>query len=773
MGTMLQDAGLKAGQPPESLNVTQPRLVTAVHAKYVSAGAELVLTNTFGANAAKLKGYGLTPEAVIPAAVKAAKESGADIVGLDIGPIGELLSPMGALSPDGAYNMFAEQIKIGAAAGADVICIETIADLYEAKLAVLAAKENCHLPVFCTMTFEPTGRTFVGTSLASMALTISGLGVDALGVNCSVGPAEALAMAEEIMRFTNVPVIIKPNAGLPKISGGKAYYSLTPEEFAARMGEIYRAGVAVLGGCCGTTPAHIEKLAEITRFITPARRHAAEPGAAVCSSERVVKIDKVRVIGERINPTGKRRLQAALQNGETNVIIKLAAEQISDGADILDVNVGAPGIDEAETMRAVVRAVQSVAGAPLMIDSTKPEVIEAGLRAVSGKAIINSINGDDDVMDRILPIARKYGAAVVGLTMDRNGLPKTAQKRLNIADKIVERCGAYGIPRQDVFIDCLTLTAGAEQKLAYETLNALSHVKRLGVKTVLGISNISFGLPERERLNHAFLALALANGLDMPIINPASAPLIDLIYCYHQLKNIDKDSARYIERFGRAGGERPREKSGLSLSECVVRGLGEDAGRAVKALLAAGGEPLDLVNLELIPALDAVGRRYEAGEVFLPQLLRSAEAAKTAFAAVNAAIESSGKETAGHGEIILATVLGDVHDIGKNIVKVVLENYGFSIVDLGKDVPPETVVSAAESGNARLVGLSALMTTTLESMKNTIDGLKERAPGVKIMVGGAVLTEPFAKAVGADYYAKDAMAAVRIAREVYGPGAGV
>ena len=777
MGTMLQNAGLPLGQLPETYNLLHPEIVTDIHRQYLQAGARVVLANTFGANAHKLAGSGLAPEEAIAAGVrcakKAAKAFDGAYVGLDIGPIGELLFPMGQLAFDEAYELFAEQVEAGVKAGADAIFIETMTDLYEAKAAVLAAKEHSSLPVFCTMSFEKDGRTFTGCQLSAMALTLSGLGVDGLGMNCSVGPVEMLEMAEEILRYTDLPLIIKPNAGLPEIVDGRTRYSITREEFVEAMQALVRRGAAMVGGCCGTDPGYIRALAEAVRGITP-KRPAYAPVSAVCSHAETVVIDRVRPIGERINPTGKKRMKQALQTHEIAYLVSHGLEQVEAGAQMVDVNVGLPGLEEAAMMVEAVQTLQSVLTAPLQIDSSHPEVLEQALRAYNGVPIVNSVNGEEAVLRRILPLVKKYGACVVGLTLDETGIPRRAEDRLKIARRILAEALRYGIPKERVFIDCLVLTASAEQEAAYETLDAVRMVhEELGLKTVLGVSNISFGLPQRGALNQTFLALALANGLDLPILNPNVSAMMDTIFCYHQLKNLDIGSRAYIERFANRTENKPaplpkRGGETEDIAYCILKGLKEPAAQCAEALLAKT-EPLALVQETLIPALDEVGQQYEKGVLFLPQLLASADAAKACFERVRAHLQASGADKGpSRGRILMATVKGDIHDIGKNIVKVVLENYGYEVIDLGRDVPVQTVVEAARETKAPLVGLSALMTTTVASMKETIEALKAAGLGCRTMVGGAVLTQEYADEMGADFYAADVQASVAIAREVFG-----
>ena len=758
MGTMLQAYGLEIGKKPEILNIENPALIKKIHSEYVKAGAEIILANTFGANDKKLSGEKYTTEEIITAGIKIAKECGAKTA-FDIGPIGELLEPMGSLKFDHAYEIFKKQIVAGVNAGADLIFIETMTDLYEMKCAVLAAKENSTLPIFCTMSFEKNMHTFSGTSIPAMALTLEGLGVDCIGFNCSVGPKEAYPMVEELLKWTKLPIVVKLNAGLPEIINGETVYNLSADEFYTYTEKLVGLGVCAIGGCCGTTPEFIEKLSRNKLTFEILKR---DTQSGVCSGSYAVPFDRVRIIGERINPTGKKAFQRALIENNNDYIVKQAVEQANAGADILDVNVGLPGISEKSKMVEIIRSIQSVVSLPLQIDSSDPEVIEAGLRAYNGKAIVNSVNGEDEILDKILPVVKKYGAAVVGLTLSKNGIPKTAEERFKIAEKIVKAAEKHGISKGNVFIDCLTLTSGAEQEIAYETIKALKLVKeKLGVKTVLGVSNISFGLPEREMLNQVFLSLALANGLDFPIINPNIKSMTDTIFCYHQLKNVDKGSNEYVERFKEIKKDKLKEKSVLYY---IKSGLKDEIKPLITQLLEEY-EPISIVNDKLIPALDVVGKEYENGDIFLPQLLKSAETARSAFDILKKLLPPS--KTENENKIILATVKGDIHDIGKNIVKVVLENYGYSIIDLGNNVEIEDVYESAVKNNIKLVGLSALMTTTVKNMAETINYIKERRNGIKIMVGGAVLTEKYAKEIGADFYARDAMEAVSIARKVF------
>lgn len=779
MGTMLQKKGLKLGENPEVFNIEEKDLLKEVHEEYINNGAMVITTNTFGANELKLAETKYEVEEIIDAAVNIAKEARKDkdvLIALDIGPIGQLLEPMGTLTFDRAYEIFKRQVIQGAKSGVDLVIVETMTDLYETKAAVLAVKENSDLPVFCTMSFEENGRTFTGCTPESMAVVLEGLGVDAIGLNCSLGPKELLPVVKKILNSTNLPVMTQPNAGLPTISFGEAVYNVSAEQFAEYLEEYVDLGVSIIGGCCGTTPEFIKKLREIADKKRRVQREKVS-FTSVCTPSNFVLIDNVKVIGERINPTGKKIFQQALKDKNLDYILKKAIEQVEGGADILDVNVGLPEIDEKEMMLKVVKEIQSIINTPLQIDSSDSKVIEAGLRKYNGKAIVNSVNGEDEVLDRILPIVKKYGACVVGLTLNKGGIPATCEERFNIAKKIVNRAEEYGIERKDIIIDCLVLTASAQQAEVQETLKAVRKVKEeLGVKTVLGVSNISFGLPCRELINETFLSLAIANGLDLPIMNPNSAGMMGVINAYRVLANVDKRGEHFISLYANAdmgrknnavNSVKEEEQGGTKdITYIVVKGLKDDVAKATEELLK-DNEELVVVNDYLIPALDVVGQKYEKGELFLPQLIQSAETVKVAFEIIKARIAKANGGNISKGKIILATVQGDIHDIGKNIVKVILENYGFDIMDLGKDVPVEEVVKAAMDNNIKLVGLSALMTTTVKSMEDTIKALKAAGYDGKVFVGGAVLTKETAEDINADYYAKDAKESAEIAKEFF------
>lgn len=782
MGTQLQKRGLKPGQKPELAALEMPEILTEIHAEYVAAGADLLLANTFGANARKLTGTGYTVAQVVEASLACAQCAAKNkdvLVGLDIGPLGELLAPAGTLSFEDAYASFAEIVRAGVQAGADFVFLETMTDLYELKAAILAAKEQSSLPVFVSMSFEGRGRTFTGCTVESYGVTAAGLGADAIGINCSLGPAEILPFAQRLCRTVpaHIPVFVKPNAGLPNPDGS---YNLDADEFAREMKAYAAIGVSMVGGCCGTTPEYIAKLREVFASQVPAQKIPLQR-SCLCTPVRFVEVNGITVVGERINPTGKKRLQQALREGDSAYPCSQAVAQSEAGAEILDVNAGLPGIDEAATLERLVKDLQAVTDLPLQLDSSNPEALSRALRIYNGKPIVNSVNGEQKTLDAILPLCKKYGAAVVGLTLDEKGIPTSAEARFSIAERIVQAATAAGIPREDIYIDCLTLTASAQQEGAVQTLEALTRCKReLGVRTVLGVSNISFGLPCRSYLNTTFLAMAMAAGLDLAIMNPNTPEMMAAVRSYRVLTAQDKQSADYVAAYAdvqiqsqQISKNTPENGKTLSatedaLFEAVRRGLKDEARTAAEASLASR-EPLDVVNTSLIPALDVVGDGFEKGTIFLPQLLQAATAAQAAFEAVKAKIAAQGKPTSSNkGKIVVATVKGDVHDIGKNIVRVILENYGYDVLDLGRDVPPERVVEAVRTTGAKLVGLSALMTTTVPNMKATIDALHAAKLDCKVWVGGAVLTPSYAKEIGADFFCKDAKASANLAKQILG-----
>ncbi len=770
MGTMLQAAGLEAGENPELLNLTNPELIEDINFKYIEAGSDIFYCNTFGANRAKLENTGYGVSEVINAAVDIAhkaiaRSSKRVYCALDVGPIGQLLEPNGTLSFDEAYDIFKEMIIAGK--NADIIVIETMTDLLEAKAALLAAKENSDLPVIVTMTFEENLRTFTGCCIESMAMTLGGLGADAVGINCSLGPKELKPAVEKLCGCTNLPVVIKPNAGLPDPITNE--YNVDPDEFAQLLREMIPLGIKVVGGCCGTSPEYIK---EVIKAFEGEGCKAVEKKLPpmVCSANTAVTIDQPRIIGERINPTGKKRFKQALNEHDLDYICAQAAEQISAGAEILDVNVGLPGIDEKEMMVSAIKALQGVCSTPLQIDSSIPEVLDAALRVYNGKPIVNSVNGEEKSLNAILPLVKKYGAAVVGLCLDEKGIPKTVEGRVEIAEKICKRADEYGIPRSDICIDCLTLTCSAEQEAAMQTIEALRICKqKLGVRTVLGVSNISFGLPAREIVNRTFLTMALTNGLDLPIMNPNIESMTSAVRAYRLLANIDKNATEFIESYGTepSSTPKPAQATGeVTLEYAMEHGLKGEAASITSNLLESR-DAMEIVNEILIPQLDRTGVLFEQGKIFLPQLILTAGVAQSCFEVIKQHLAKNGQAGESRGTIVLCTVKGDIHDIGKNIVKVLLENYGYTVIDLGKDVDPMRVVEAAKQYDVKLVGLSALMTTTLKGMEETIKLLRQHHE-CKIMVGGAVLTPEYAEKIGADYYSKDAKQSCDIAREVFG-----
>ena len=775
MGTMLQKSGLKLGEIPETLNITNPEAIISIHKAYVEAGSEIISTNTFGANSYKMKNCGYSVTELIGAAVKNARSAARDkaLVALDIGPIGQLLEPAGSLSFERAYEYFKEEVLAGK--DADVIFFETFTDLLELKAGVLAALENCEKPVVASMTFEENARTFAGVSVACAALTLEGLGVSALGVNCSLGPDELSPIVKEFTSITSLPIFVKPNAGLPDPNSNS--YNVSAEDFAESMDKITDFGtVKLVGGCCGTTPDYIRALKDVIDNKSY-KKAEIKIDTAVCSATTAVEINQPRIIGERINPTGKKLFKQALINNDIDYILSQAISQVKAGADILDVNVGLPEIDEKEMMVRVIKALQAVVDVPLQIDSTKPEVLEAALRIYNGKPIINSVNGEEKSLSTVLPLVKKYGASVVGLTLDENGIPKTAEGRFEIAKRIVERAKALGIPSKDVYIDCLTLTVSAEQSACKQTLKALNRVKtELGCKTCLGVSNISFGLPNRPLINHIFLTMALEEGLDLPIINPNDELMTGSVRAYKVLSDIDKNSRDFIEAYNEVKTQAPKiASSHVSLFDAIVNGLKGEAGALTEKALESK-DAMEIVNGDLIPALDKVGADFESNKIFLPQLIQSANVAQVCFEVIKKYLQKNNNAPVSKGKIILATVKGDIHDIGKNIVKVLLDNYGYTVVDLGRDVAPELIVETAIKQDIKLIGLSALMTTTLKSMEDTI-ALARKTPELQnedgsskviFFVGGAVLTADYAEKIGADYYCKDAKESVDSAKKVFG-----
>ena len=790
MGTMLQAAGMKTGALPELLNIEDPQMIVGVQRQYVEAGCDVITSNTFGANRHKLAGAA-TVDDVFAAAVRCAREAGARYVAGDIGPTGALLRPLGTLSFDEAYDLFAEEVHAGVKAGVDLFIIETMTDLMEIKAAVLAAKENSDLPIFATMTFEEDGRTFLGTSPDIAAITLDALGADVVGINCSQGPAELRGLAQQMLAVTDKPVMVQANAGLPHVDDdGNTVFDIEASEYGRAVAGMIEDGVGIVGGCCGTTPAHMAELAKLIANHAPVLRHHA-PLLTVTSAQTVVDLPcgghKVAVIGERINPTGKKRLQQALRDGDLDYLVGQGISQQEQGADILDVNVGLPEIDEVKMIQAATEQLQGSTLLPLQIDSTNPAAVEAATRRYAGKPIVNSVNGKREIMDQILPIVAHYGTNVIGLALDEDGIADTAEKRFAIAERIVEECERYGIGRDRILIDCLVMTASTNQKQVVEILRAVTMVKeRLGVKCALGVSNVSFGLPARPLLGSTFLAAAFGAGLDAPIINPGSGRFMDTVRAYRVINGEDDGSMGYIERY--ANWTDPYKIAANPAAAQAATSAGDIAAPAaeadddpIKRLVLSGRkgeiagvteellkttEAMDLINNHFIPALDEVGVLFDQGKFFLPQLMASAEAARVGFDTIKRLMPAG--QIADKGQIAIATVKGDIHDIGKNIVKMLLDNYGFMVFDLGRDVDPQVILDTVRERNIRLVGLSALMTTTVANMEETIKLLHAEVPDVKIFVGGAVLTPEYAEQIGADYYAKDAAESARIAEEFFG-----
>lgn len=784
-GTLLQERGLKPGELPEVWNLEHTEELVDIHRQYFEAGSDIVLANTFGANALKFQNTDYELEDIVTAAIVSVKEGanfgvhdGREVyAGLDIGPTGKLLKPMGDLSFEDAYEAFKEVMVIGEEAGADLIHIETMSDTYEVKAAVLAAKENTSLPVFATMIFDEKGKLLTGGDVPSVVAMLEGLRVDALGINCGMGPEQMLPILDEIMKYATVPVIVKPNAGLPKQRDGEVYYDVRPEEFVGYMKEIVARGADVIGGCCGTTPEHIRAMVQAVREakVYEERKPVQRQSHTMVSSygKAVVLGEKPMIIGERINPTGKKLFKEALKARDIDYILREAISQQDHGAHILDVNVGLPDIDETAMMKEVVSELQSITSLPLQIDTVDPKAMEAAMRIYNGKPMVNSVNGKKESMDTVFPLVKKYGGVVVALTLDEGGIPATAEGRAEIAGKIIREAATYGIDKKDIVVDVLAMTISSDPEGAKTTLDALRLVReQYGVCTVLGVSNISFGLPYRPAVNANFYTMAMREGLSAGIINPLSEDMMRSYYSYCALMNYDENCEEYIRQYGnqsvdKTAGNGSAKAAEITLRSAIERGLKEEAHHAARDLVKTQ-KPLDIINSQMIPALDTVGKGFEKGTVFLPQLLMSADAAKIAFAVLKEELAKSGNEEQKKEKVILATVKGDIHDIGKNIVKVLLENYSFDVIDLGKDVAPEVIVETAVREDIRLVGLSALMTTTVVSMEETIRLLRQKKPDCKVMVGGAVLNQEYADMIGADFYGKDAMQSVYYAQEVLG-----
>ncbi len=792
MGTFLQERGLQGGELPERWNLTHPDIITELFESYLKAGADIFNTNSFGLNSLKYTGE---VAEIMKASVELAKQARINTgredayIAIDIGPTGKLLEPMGDLSFDRAVELFAEAIKAGAEAGGDLVLIETMSDSYEAKAAVLAAKENCDLPVIVTTIYDEKGKLLTGGTVDSTVAMLEGLGVDALGMNCGLGPDLMIPMVKRMIEVASVPIVVNPNAGLPRTEDGRTVFDVGPEEFAEVMGEIADMGVQVLGGCCGTTPEHIRKTIEVVKPKT-FKPNTPKNFTVITSFCQAVTVDKKPIIiGERINPTGKSRFKQALRDNDMDYILSQGLEQEDAGADILDVNVGLPEIDEPAMMRDVVKRLQGVTGLPLQLDTTDIEALEQGLRYYNGKAMINSVNGKQEVIKAVMPLVKKYGGVLVGLALDEDGIPETADGRIKVADKIYKAADEYGIPRKDIVIDGLCMTISSDSSSAVTTLETLRRIRdEYNGHSILGVSNISFGLPQRQIINSYFLTMAMQMGLSFAIMNPNNEQMMASYRAFVALSDLDPQCMNYIEAYanasvsvissggasataasvsgdGQATGGSGDGGTSTKLSNAIERGMVGVAESEMKEAIKTR-DPLEVINDELIPALDKVGKGFEKGTVFLPQLLMSADAAKAAFEVVKASMAGKPREL--KGKVIIATVKGDIHDIGKNIVKVMLENYGYDVIDLGKDVPPEVIVDRAIADDVKLVGLSALMTTTVVSMEDTIKLLREKKPDTKVVVGGAVMTQEYADAIGADCYAKDAMATVRYADEVFG-----
>ena len=778
MGTLLQERGLQPGELPETWNLLHAEEIREIHRKYIEAGSDIVLTNTFGANALKFHDDAYSLEEIVNAAVghvKAAAEQAGNgrriYTALDIGPTGKLLKPMGDLDFETAYEAYKEVMIYGEKAGADLIHIETMSDTYELKAAVLAAKENTSLPVFATTIFDERGKLLTGADVPSVVALLEGLRVDAFGINCGMGQEQMIPILEQITKYSSLPVIVKPNAGLPKQKNGQTYYDVSPEEFAEVMKKIVEMGAVVIGGCCGTTPDHIKAMADACRMI-PIKPVEKKNFTMVSSYGQSVFLGTgSKIIGERINPTGKKRFKQALKEHDLDYILREGITQQDNGAHILDVNVGLPDIDEPALMKEVVQELQSVTSLPLQIDTVDVEAMEGALRIYNGKAMVNSVSGKQESMDKVFPLIQKYGGVVIGLALDENGIPADAEGRVQVAKKIIAEAAKYGIEKKDIVIDALAMTISSEPEGAKITLETLRRLRdEVGVCTVLGVSNISFGLPSRPIVNSIFYTMAMQNGLSVGIINPGSEDMMKAWYAFHALMALDSNCEKYIARYAQQPGTTPVQAAGgkytMTLQSAIERGLKEEAS-SITAELAEQKDALDIINEELIPALNNVGEGFEKGTVFLPQLLMSAESAKSAFAVLKERMDQSGEVQEKKGKVILATVKGDIHDIGKNIVKVLLENYSFDVIDLGKDVPPEKVVETVLEQDVHLVGLSALMTTTVVSMEETICQLREKAPDCLVMVGGAVLNQDYADMIGADFYGKDAMQSVHYAQKVF------
>lgn len=766
MGTELQKNGLRKGELPENLNIFSPEIVARVHKSYLDAGCNIISTNTFGANSLKFDNVNEIITKAIEIAKNTIKENNKiAFVALDIGPLGKLLKPYGDLEFETAYDLYKEQVVAGEKAGADLILIETMGDLYEIKSAVLAAKENTNLPVLVSMIFDEKGILLTGADIKTAVITLEGLGVDGIGMNCGLGPDQMLVLLKEMTKYSSTPIFVQPNAGLPVSINGVTTYNVTPEEFANKQLEILKNGACALGGCCGTTPDHIKAMIDLCKDKQIEKISRKKITAVTSYSKTVIFQDKPIIIGERINPTGKKMLKEALRNKDMDYIYREGVTQADAGADILDVNVGLPEIDEPEMMQNAVMGLQSILNTPLQIDTSDPVAMEKALRIYNGKPMVNSVNGKEKVMDEVFPLVKKYGGVLVCLTLDENGIPETVEGRIAIAKRIIDKAQEYRIAKENLVFDPLCMTVSTNKDNAKITLECIERLaNELGVKTVLGVSNVSFGLPNRELLNSAFFTLAMQKGLSAGIINPKSNAMMNSYYSFCALNGLDENFEQYIANVTDTKTE--VKSTDVDLKTAVVKGLKSQAKEQTKLELKTK-TPIEIIDGILVPALNEVGKGFEENTIFLPSLLMSAETAGASFEIIKEYMVSSGAKTEEKGRILIATVEGDIHDIGKNIVKVLLENYGFSVIDMGKDITPEAIVEKAVKENIKLVGLSALMTTTVPSMEKTISLLKAKNPQIAVMVGGAVLTEDYAKTIGADFYGKDAMASVRIAEKFF------
>ena len=788
MGTLLQERGLKTGEIPETWNILHPEIIRQIHQEYLLAGSNMISANTFGVNAFKCKNLAYTVEELVTAGIRLVKEAIQEVrtgerseskqpmyAALDIGSIGKLLKPLGEITFDEAYKTFQEIVIAGDRAGADLILIETVSDAYEMKAAVLAAKENSDLPVVVTMIFDESGKLLTGGDVASVTAMLEGLGVDAIGFNCGLGPDQMKNLLPQLTACCSLPIVINPNAGLPVVVNGQTVFNVAPEEFAQSVRTLVEMGASVVGGCCGTTPEHIRRVVELCHNMEI--KAVTDKKLTVVSSynHAVYFTRKPLIIGERINPTGKSKFKQALRDHDMEYIYKEGLAQEENGAHILDVNVGLPEIDEPQLMEEAVTGIQAILDLPLQIDTSDTAAMERGLRYYNGKPMLNSVNGKKESMESVFPIAKKYGAVLVCLCLDEDGIPETVEGRLKVAEKIVKTAAEYGIPKKNLVMDALVLTISTGQDNANITLETMRRIRyEMGIHTVLGVSNISFGLPERSRINTAFFTMAMNNGLSAGIVNPSSEPMMSAYYSFNALIGEDEQCMAYIANASQTTDKpsaAPSQKNSVfTLDEAIIKGLTESASEATVKLLEENMDALSIINEKLIPALDVVGKGFEEKKMFLPQLLMSADAAKASFEAIKTTLSKQGKSSESKGKIVIATVKGDIHDIGKNIVKTLLENYGFDMIDLGKDVAPELILKTVQEHQVKLVGLSALMTTTVVNMEETIKLLREHHAGCRVMVGGAVLTQEYADMIGADFYSKDAMGSVRYANELHEQG---